>query len=144
MSHQSTVNLVNKLGSDYDARVIEWRNNMLEEAEEVTTLEYSSTKCNVQYITFQVQLPVQLAGDNYDSSCESVSDKSQSSILAPSFSPISSRCSTDSLTSLEADMQIMDERGVYSNTNASKKACSIPLQRTEKNWMEQYRESQMN
>ena len=111
MSHQSTVNLVNKLGSDYDARVIKWRNNMLEEAEEVTTLEYSSTKCDVQYITFQVQLPVQLAGDNYDSSCESVSDKSQSSILAPSFSPISSRSSTDSLTSLEADMQIMDERG---------------------------------
>ena len=41
MSHLSTVNLVNKLGSDYDARVIKWRNNMLEEAEEVTTLEYT-------------------------------------------------------------------------------------------------------
>ena len=99
MSHQASVTLVNKLGSDYDAKVIEWRESLLEGIEEVM-----QSNCIYKYSYHNIfqdqlnQLPAEGLDDYFDSSCESMSDES---ISAPSFSPISSIGSVGSLTSLD-------------------------------------------
>ena len=122
MSRQVTTTLVNTLGSDHDAKVIKWRESLLEE---LGTTEEIISNLAVQYKQginwynyFWDQLNPSPHGalirnciGNSDENL-SLSSQSQSSMSAPSFSSISS---IESHTSLESDMKT-NEAGTSNST----------------------------
>ena len=105
MSHQVTTSLVSTLGRNHDGEVFKWRETLLEElsTQEVTGHLAGIISCYFTNLQSQLNPPPHgnLMNDGIESSDESLSHQSHTSVCSPSFSPITSMAS---LISQESDL----------------------------------------